>query len=114
MRHLLAMALVLGAFSVASAQEDISSQVEEICCGASCCLIGGTCYTTGEENPSNSCQVCDPGRSQGSFTNTCDTGGGARDAGGAGGGGGGCQAAGTSGGLGLLALLGFAFIRRRQ
>lgn len=114
MRHLLAFALVFGLLSVASAQEDISSQVDEICCGASCCLIGGTCYTTGEENPSNSCEVCMP-PNQTSFTNTCDTGGGGTDAGSSsGGGGGGCQAAGTSSGLGLLALLGFAFIRRRQ
>ena len=114
MRHLLAMLMVLGTLSFAQAQEDISSQVEEICCGANCCLISGGCFTSGEENPSNACEVCDPGRNQGAFTNTCDTGGGGTDAGGGGGGGGGCQAAGTSGGLGLLALLGFAFIRRRQ
>lgn len=110
------MALVLGTFSLAQAQpdEDFARQVEEICCGAGCCLISGGCYTTGEENPSNSCQVCDPARSQATFSNTCDTGGGGTDAGGGGGGGGGCQAAGTSGGLGMLALLGFALIRRRQ
>lgn len=113
------MALVLGTFSFAQAQddEDVASQVEEICCGASCCLISGGCFTTGEENPSNSCEVCDPGRSQSMFSNTCDTGGGGMDAGGGGGGGGGgCQAGGATSGMGwgLLALLGFGFLRRRQ
>ncbi len=30
------------------------------CCGASCCLIDGTCRTTGEVNPDNACEMCDP------------------------------------------------------
>ncbi len=114
MRHLLAFALVFGSLSVASAQEDVSSQSDPICCGAACCSISGSCFNTGEENPSNACEVCMPSVNQSAFTNTCDTGSGRVDAGSSGGGGGGCQAAGTSSGLGLLALLGFAFIRRRQ
>lgn len=30
------------------------------CCGASCCFIDGMCRTTGEVNPDNSCEMCDP------------------------------------------------------
>ena len=54
--------------------EDIDSLVDEICCGATCCLIGGTCFTTGEANPEDACEVCDPGSSRSAFTNMCDAG----------------------------------------
>lgn len=30
------------------------------CCGASCCRIEGDCFTTGEANPDNPCEMCDP------------------------------------------------------
>lgn len=33
------------------------------------CLINGTCYTSGQNNPNNECQACRPDQSQTSFTN---------------------------------------------
>jgi hypothetical protein len=32
------------------------------------CLIDGTCYSSGEQSPSNSCQLCTPGTSQVTWT----------------------------------------------
>lgn len=52
--------------------EDVESLVDEICCGASCCLIGGDCYTSGETNPANTCEACNPSTSQTEFTASAD------------------------------------------
>jgi len=49
-----------------------ASEALAICCGGSCCRIDGTCYTTGEENPDNECQTCDPSNSQSAWTDTPD------------------------------------------
>jgi hypothetical protein len=35
---------------------------------ANSCLIGGTCYTDGQDNPSNECEACQSGSSDNSFT----------------------------------------------
>ncbi|MBO6935553.1 MAG: hypothetical protein JJ863_11280 [Deltaproteobacteria bacterium] len=111
----LALALGLMATS-ASAQEDVGSQVDQICCGSNCCLIGGTCFTSGEASPDDACMVCDPSGSNTSFTNTC----GSPDMGGGDGGDdgddGGCSAAGGPAGAYGFALIGaaLAFVRRRR
>lgn len=54
----------------ASAQDDIGSSAEAICCGTNCCAIpvGDGCQTRGEVNPDNPCEVCDPSNSQSAFT----------------------------------------------
>ena len=39
---------------------------------AGTCLIGGTCYNNGQNNPSNDCQACLTGTSQSSFSNKTD------------------------------------------
>jgi hypothetical protein len=75
--------------------EEVEGTVDTICCGAACCLIDGTCRSSGETNPANMCQRCNPANSQTSWTTTAgcggtDSGGGGMDAGGGGGGGGGC------------------------
>ena len=92
-------AIVLVSAGTTLAQET-GSRVDAICCGSSCCRIDGVCYSTGESSPSDACLVCQPSRSQTSFTNTCtggtDAGRGGRDAGTSGGGGGGAGATTTS------------------
>jgi len=53
------------------------SEALAICCGGSCCSIAGTCYGTGDENPDDECQTCDPSNSQTAWTDTpgCTPGG---------------------------------------
>jgi MYXO-CTERM domain-containing protein len=108
------------ASATAFAQEDIGQATENVCCGSTCCLIDGDCRATGETNPLNECQSCQPGTSQRAWSNVagCTP---RRDAGTGGGGGGGCSATATPStsaslagvwALGL-ALAGFAFRRRR-
>ncbi len=75
----LAMGLI-GACAVQPV-EDVESIVEDICCGGACCSIGGVCFNTGDPNPDNECEVCDPSSSQSAFTNTCDAGAPEEDAG---------------------------------
>lgn len=53
--------------SLALAQ-DVGAAQEGICCGATCCLIDGTCLSDGDVNPANSCEVCDPATSQAAWT----------------------------------------------
>jgi MYXO-CTERM domain-containing protein len=40
--------------------------------GQTTCLIGGTAYASGESNPNNPCEVCDPSVSTTSFTSVAD------------------------------------------
>jgi len=114
----LGMALAFGLSMTAGAAsaQDVGSRVDEICCGGDCCLIEGTCYTSGEASAADACLVCDPSGSNTSFTNTCST----PDAGGGDGGDdgddGGCSAAGGPSGAYGFALIGaaLAFARRRR
>lgn len=108
----------------ALAQDDVGASHEGICCGATCCLIEGMCLGTGQQNPRNPCEVCDPGQSAAAWTTTagCTP----PDAGNTGGdpdagstpppGGGGC-AVGQGGGAGSAAiagLLALVLFRRRR
>ncbi len=45
-----------------------------ICCGVTCCSIDGACFTTGDTNPANECQICDPAASATAWTNSADPG----------------------------------------
>ncbi len=68
-RVLLALVLASSFVSLnALAQEDIGAAHEAVCCGATCCLIDGTCLMDGNTNPANPCQVCDPSQSQAEWT----------------------------------------------
>lgn len=107
----------------AAAQDDVGSAVEGICCGVNCCLIGGSCSSRGDANPSNPCQTCNPSMSQTAWTDTAGCGGTdsgpppARDAGTGTTDGGGCSAAtgtGSAAQAGLLGLLGALFLVRRR
>ncbi|MEO0323474.1 MAG: MYXO-CTERM sorting domain-containing protein [Myxococcota bacterium] len=40
------------------APEPIESAADNICCGGACCLIGGTCFTSGDLNPEDMCLQC--------------------------------------------------------
>lgn len=86
---LLAVLLVPG---FAAAQDgDIGRTTQNICCGGSCCLIGGVCLNNGDTNPMDMCEICDIGQSQTGYSvnPTCvdagpadsDAGPGATDAG---------------------------------
>jgi hypothetical protein len=92
------LGLVLGAAGCTAGEpesEEVAGTVDTICCGAACCLIDGSCRASGETNPADRCQRCNPANSQTSWTTQAgcggtDSGGGGTDAGGGGGGGGGC------------------------
>jgi MYXO-CTERM domain-containing protein len=64
--HLACVLLAVGL--VACVAEPIAEEVvgsdDAVCCGATCCFIDGACRTTGETNPADACEVCNPGRSQ--------------------------------------------------
>ena len=124
--RLLMVALVGSAFGFAapaSAQEEVGSVTQDICCGGACCLIDGSCRSTEEANPADACEFCDPAQSQTGWsqrtTPACsggtDAGGGGTDAGGGGGDDGGCSVGHTGDApYGLLGLLGLVLLRRRR
>lgn len=58
-----------------------ASEALAICCGGSCCLIDDVCRSTGDTNPENECQTCDPSNSQTAWTDTPDCTPGGDDAG---------------------------------
>lgn len=64
---IVAMALT-GCTTVPEPEAEALARVDAICCGASCCAIEGGCQRTGEMNPANSCQLCDPSESQTAWT----------------------------------------------
>lgn len=51
------------------------SEAYAICCGGSCCFIDSMCRNTGDTNPDDACQVCDPSSSQTEWTTMADCGG---------------------------------------
>lgn len=71
MRRLLAFLVCTASLMItasALAQDDVGAAHEGVCCGATCCLIEGMCLGTGQQNPRNPCEVCDPGQSQAAWT----------------------------------------------
>ena len=103
----------------AAQEEEVGSTTAAVCCGSECCNISGSCRGRGEMNPANSCQQCDPGNSQSSWSNIpgCTPGG--TDAGTGGGDDGGCSATSMTPAdalpLGLAAFFGLlGFARRRR
>lgn len=42
------------------------------CCGGSCCLIDDVCRDTGDTNPDNVCEVCDPSSAGTAWTAVAD------------------------------------------
>ena len=119
-RHVSTAWLALGATAFAQ-DDELGSRSDGVCCGTECCLIEGECFARNEENPRNSCEICNPDESQAAFTAVagCTP----PDAGGGGGGGGdddgGCSigTGAASAGVPLfsaaLALVFFAVRRRR-
>lgn len=63
-----AATLVLGAGGVAHADDGVGSRIDAICCGGGCCLIEGTCYTNGDMEEGDACNVCDTSVSRTMFT----------------------------------------------
>jgi MYXO-CTERM domain-containing protein len=106
----------------AALAQDVGASQQPVCCGATCCFLDGRCRGTGDENPRNNCEVCDPTMSQTTWTTLSGCtpiDAGRVDAGGGGGGGGGCSAsagASPSASLGVLALgmVAWALRRRRR
>jgi len=117
--------------------DDVGAATYAVCCGANCCCPGigdGSPISTGDMNPDNPCEVCDPSTDPNSWTPVAGCGedaggGGGTDAGGGmtgtdagpgttGGDDGGCSvSAGPASGFGLalfsvVAVL-FTFRRRR-
>ncbi|MEC7521423.1 MAG: MYXO-CTERM sorting domain-containing protein [Myxococcota bacterium] len=128
MRHasfaFISLVLTFVALPAFAQDDDVASRVDAICCGANCCLIGGSCFSNGDVNPDNSCQTCDVSGSQTAWTDMdgctppdsgvvtppADSGTGGGE------GGGGCSAspAGSAGPLAFLGLLGALFFVRRR
>jgi hypothetical protein len=60
-----------------SCTDDGKTCTDDVCQSGTCthpiksgnCLINGTCYTEGQNNPANECQACIPGTSQTGFSN---------------------------------------------
>ncbi len=50
------------------------SEAFAICCGGSCCRIESVCFNTGDPNPDDACQVCDPSTSQTMWTDVAGCG----------------------------------------
>ncbi|MEZ4265984.1 MAG: hypothetical protein R3F39_06365 [Myxococcota bacterium] len=59
----------LGCTTDKCVSKGISSYACSNAIDASACVIGGTCYASGKENPASFCQGCDPGSSPTSWTN---------------------------------------------
>lgn len=66
--------LVLDASALAD-DSDVGAAREAVCCGASCCLIEGTCYGTGDVNPVDPCLSCQPSESQAAWSPVAGCGG---------------------------------------
>ncbi len=63
--------LLAGCFGEGEADADyavVSTDTSEICCGGACCFIDGACRTTGQINPANQCESCNPAVSQLNWT----------------------------------------------
>tara|TARA_B100001750_G_scaffold136107_1_gene108292 strand:- start:2782 stop:3264 length:483 start_codon:yes stop_codon:yes gene_type:complete len=50
------------------------SEAFAICCGGNCCFIDTVCRSSGDENPDDACQVCDPSSSQTAWTDVAGCG----------------------------------------
>ena len=77
MRYLAAAlaAASLGLAAPAAAQPDLGGLISR-CCGGGCCCIGGARQDSGDCNPANPCEVCDPSNLGGDstpneWTNVC-------------------------------------------
>ena len=64
MGALVALSMGLG---VEGARADVGSRTDAICCGMTCCLIGG-CRANGDSNPADPCEICDPAADQFDWT----------------------------------------------
>lgn len=114
----------------ANAPEDVGAATYNVCCGANCCCPGigtGGPISTGDLNPANMCERCDPATNPNAWTPIpgCTAGGDdagpgmmmGTDAGTGGGGGGGCSVgarAPAGGAFALLGVVALALWRRRR